>query len=42
MTITTTIRQLLTQCKIHGSGEAQVILSDAELYSVSRLNEVQI
>jgi len=32
MTITTTIRQLLTQCKIHGAGDAQVILSDAELY----------
>jgi hypothetical protein len=32
MTITTTIRQLLTLCKIHGSGDAQVILSDAELY----------
>lgn len=32
MAITTTIRQLLTQCKIHGSGDAQVILSDAELY----------
>ena len=31
MTITTTIRQLL-QCKIHGSGDAQIILSDAELY----------
>ncbi len=32
MTITTTIRRLLTQCKIHGSGDAQVILSDAEVY----------
>ena len=27
MKITTTIRQLLTQCKIHGSGDAQIILS---------------
>lgn len=34
MTIPTTFRKLLTQCKIHGSGEAQVILSDAELYAL--------
>jgi len=34
MAIPTTIKQLLTQCKVHGAGDAQVMLSDAELYTL--------
>ena len=29
---TTSIRHLLSKCKIHGTGDAQVIISDSELY----------
>ena len=29
---TTSIRHLLSKCKVHGTGDAQVILSDCELY----------
>jgi hypothetical protein len=32
MTVSTSIRHLLTQCKIHGNGDAQVMLTDSELY----------
>lgn len=28
----TSIRHLLSKCKVHGTGDAQVILSDSELY----------
>ena len=29
---TTSIRHLLSKCKIHGTGDAQVVISDSELY----------
>lgn len=29
---TTSIRHLLSKCKVHGTGDAQVIISDSELY----------
>lgn len=34
MAIPTAIRQLFTQCKVHGNGDAQVMLSDSELYAL--------
>ncbi len=34
MPISTTIRQLLTQCKVHGNNDAQVLLTDSELYAL--------
>jgi hypothetical protein len=30
-------RTLYTKCKMHGSGNAQVILSDSELYALIRI-----
>ena len=30
----TSIRHLLSKCKVHGTGDAQVILSDSELYAL--------
>lgn len=34
MTNTAFIRNLYTKCKMHGSGDAQVVISDGELYSL--------
>lgn len=34
MSIPTIIRSLLSKCKMHGSGDAQVMLSDSELYAL--------
>ena len=38
MTIPTVIRQLLSECKVHGNGEAQVMISDSELYVLMYLS----
>ena len=32
------VQQLLAQCKVHGSGDAQVMLSDSELYALFYLS----
>ncbi len=32
MAVSTSIHQLLTRCKVHGNGDAQVMLTDSELY----------
>ncbi len=34
MTASTSIRQLYSKCKIHGAGDAQVVISDSELYAL--------
>ena len=38
MTVPTAIRHLLSECKVHGNGEAQVMISDSELYVLMYLS----
>jgi hypothetical protein len=38
MSMPIVVQQLLAQCKVHGSGDAQVMLSDSELYALFYLS----